>query len=54
MSQFLRREETGVPGGNPPSQVEICALKCKRDFTLPKCKTESLKKSFILTHVYDM
>ena len=23
MSQFLRREETGVPGGNPRSQVEI-------------------------------
>ena len=22
-SQFLRREETGVPGGNPRSQVEI-------------------------------
>ena len=30
------------------------ALRRKRDFTLPKCKTECLKNSFILSHVYNM
>ena len=30
------------------------ALRRKRDFTLPKCKTERLKNSFILSHVYNM
>ena len=30
------------------------ALRCKREFTLPKCKTEHLKKSFIFCHVYNM
>jgi len=30
------------------------ALRCKRGFTLPKCKTEHLKKSFIFSHVYNM
>mgnify|MGYP000229432615 CR=1 FL=1 len=30
------------------------ALRCKRDFTFPKCKTERLKKSFIFSHVYNM
>ena len=30
------------------------ALRCKRDFTLPKCKTERLKNSFIFSHVYNM
>ena len=29
-------------------------LKCKRDLTLPKCKTERLKESFIFRHVYNM
>ena len=30
------------------------ALRLNRDFTLPKCKTERLKNSFILSHVYNM
>ena len=30
------------------------ALRCKRDFTFPKCKTERLKKGFIFSHVYNM
>ena len=29
------------------------ALRRKRDFTLPKCKTEHLKNSFIFSHVYN-
>ena len=30
------------------------ALRRKSDFTLPLCKTERLKKSFIFSHVYKM
>ena len=30
------------------------ALRRKSDFTLPKCKTERLKNSFIFSHVYNM
>ena len=33
--------------------VNICALRCKRDFTLPKCKTERFKNSFTFSHVYN-
>ena len=29
------------------------ALRRKRDFTVPKCKTERLKNSFIFSHVYN-